>query len=221
MKLAFSQARLNNSIWASKLAPVRKLDKRYDSLYRIYKEHNGAIDTLVGKYIEIYLTKSDYGMDFNSIKSYDIVKDFKNLLDESQGKAFFTNMSIYGFLKQLKYQINPDDSITLKKPYDDFNIFDKDGITVCYPNQLKPDVLTLDNIGIIYKQFFYKKHSSTGHSDMVLQYKLKHVAIVENCKRYHRYKSKTISDHDTDVLRIGDNLNDEQLKFLSEKNHQD
>ena len=43
---------LNNSIWATKLFPLRELDRKYDKLYQMYLEHDN-ISFLEGKYISV------------------------------------------------------------------------------------------------------------------------------------------------------------------------
>lgn len=207
---------LNNSILASKLAPSRKRDKEYDSLYKIYEENNESLEFLVGKYIAISLYESNYGMNFSYITSYNSIDDFKKLLDESQKKAFSTDIPIYDFLKQRKYKINHDNSITLKKPYEYFNILNKHGVTVCYPNKLKLNVLTIDNIEIIFNNFYKEKYIETNNLDLDCKYKISHISIVKNCRKFHKTKGGVVSDSDTDVLKIGDKLNEDQLIFLSQ-----
>ena len=41
---------LNNEIWATKLIPLRKLDKKFSQLYQLYLENNNSLDFLMGKY---------------------------------------------------------------------------------------------------------------------------------------------------------------------------
>lgn len=206
---------LNNKIWATKLAPVRKLDKKYNKLYQMY-ETEQSLDSLIGKFITVSLEKDNYGIKFSHISNYDSLDKFKELLDKSEKKAFSTNIPIYNFLKSQNYPINVDGSITLKNPYDYFNIMDKNGSTICYPYYLKSDELTFENIEKIYYQFYDKKLIDTGNLDRDCHYKLTSVAIVKNCKKYHKYKSKTLSDTDSDVIRIGDKLHEEHIEYLND-----
>lgn len=205
---------LNNSIWATKLFPLRKLDRKYNKLFQLYTENNNNLEFLVGKYISISLNQSQYGVEFSSINSFDAIQEFKDLLDGSQGKAFSTIMDVYKFLKNRNYSINQDNSITLKDPYGNFNIIDKNGITVCYPNKLEDNCLSLGNIELIYNQFYKDKVIDNGNPDRDSKYVLTPVAIVENRKIYHKYKSKTIANDNFDVLRIGDLLSDEQYDYI-------
>ncbi len=205
---------LDSSIWVTKLAPIRSVDQMRDPLFKIYEKGDESIDSVVGKYIDVVLNKSDYGMEFSTGSSYDIVGDFKKLLDESEGKAFYTNIPIYNFLKQKKYKINIDHSITLKQPFEHLNITLKGSITVCYPNEMKADVLTLDNLYEIYNQFYDQKIIETGNLDHDCHYQLTPISIIKNCKRYHKTKAKTLSNTDTVVLALGETLPKEHLQFI-------
>jgi hypothetical protein len=205
---------LNKKIWAGKLAPIRKTDQKYSKLYQIYEEKN-TLDSVIGKFITTSLEKTQYGVNFDYIESYDSLEDFRELLDKAEKKAFSTSLSIYQFLKSQSYNINNDNSITLKKPYNYFNIREKNSQVICYPNNLKLDELTFDNIEKIYYQFYDKKFIDTGNPDRDCHYKLTTVAIVKNCKKYHKTKGKTLSDTDSEILTIGDKLNDKYIEYLS------
>ena len=204
---------VNNSIWATKLFPLRELDRKYDKLYQMYLEHDN-ISFLEGKYISVSLNQSEYGYQFSSIGSFDAVQEFKDLLDNSEGKAFSTSMDMHEFLKTKNHPINKDGSITLKAPYDGFNLTENN---VCYPNDLRENTLTPDNIGIIFNQFYRDKVIDNGNPDRDERYVLTATAIVINRKIYHKYKSKTLSNDNFDVLRIGDSLSKEQYEFISKR----
>jgi hypothetical protein len=201
---------LNNSILATKLVPF---ERKYDKLFRLYEENNNSLKFLVGKYISISLSQSQYGFEFDSIISFDVLKEFKELLDRSQGKAFLTGIDIYDFLKTRNYSINQDNSITLKDPYGNFNVV-KNGITICYPNNLEDNCLSLDNIKAVYNQFYKDKAIDNGNPDLDCKYALTPVAIVKNEQQYHKYKGGIISNNDYDVLRIGDSLSEEQYSYI-------
>ena len=85
---------LNGAILATKLFPLRKLDQKYNTLFNKYKENNDSLDFLVGKYISIWLEKTQYGFEFSSIDSFDALTEFKDLLDSSNGKAFSTRINM-------------------------------------------------------------------------------------------------------------------------------
>ncbi len=204
---------LNNKIWASKLAPVRKLDKKYNKLYQTYEE-NKTLDSLIGKFITTSLEKTNYGINFDNIVSYDSLEDFKELLDKSEKKAFATNIPMYSFLKAQNYAINSDGSITLKPPYDYFNIMEKNSKTICYPNNLKSGELTFDNIEKIYYHFYHKKCTESS-LDADCKYELTDIAITEEWWRYHKTKGGITRRGTRNILRIGDKLDEEHIKFLS------
>ncbi len=208
----------NNRLWVSKLAPIRKLDKKYNKLYNTYKDNN-SLDSLVGKFIVCSIEKNNYGYELGFIDSYDMIGDFTKMLDENNGKPFSTNLPIYDFLRLCKYEINTDNSIRLKNHYDMYIIIKKNNTTICFQQYDKENILTLDNIEIIYRNFYEGKHIDTKNDDLDCQYSLRHTAIVKHCKRYHKYKGTTIRDYDTVVLELGDNLSNEQIEFLK-RNHQ-
>ena len=103
-------------------------------------------------------------------------------------------MPIYNFLKSQNYPINTDGSITLKSPYNYFNIIDKNDLTICYPNILESDELTFENIKKIYYKFYDKKYIDTGNPDRVCHYILTPVSIVKNCEKWHKSKGKILSN---------------------------
>ncbi len=201
---------LNKEIWVTKLLPLNEKDKDRDGLYQYYVR-NESISFLVGRYIEILFGHSDYGYEFYSILSFDVIKDFKVLLDNSNGKAFSTRMDMYSFLVSKNYHINADSSITLNPPYEKFDLSKKN---ICYPNYLSDDVLNMKNIEFIFNSFYKNLSIETNDLDRDEKYVLTPLSIAINSKRYHKYKSKTLSDITTDVLRIGDTLSNEHIEFL-------
>ena len=140
---------LNGSILATKLFPLRKLDQKYNTLFNKYKDNNDSLDFLVGKYIAIWLEKTQCGFEFSSIDSFDALADFKDLLDSSNGKAFSTRINMYEFLKGRNYTKNTDGSLILKPPYDKFCLSEHN---VCYPKDLKDNYLTPANIRFIFEK---------------------------------------------------------------------
>lgn len=202
---------LNNSILATKLFPLRELDKRFSNLYKYYIENGSSLDFLVGKFISISLNQTRYGVEIGSIESFDAIKDFKELLDRHIGKAFCTSINMYEFLKFRKYPVNIDGSIKLKEPYANFNIKSNN---ICYPNNLGIDFLLLENIELIYNQFYKDKVIENRDPDCSEKYALTSVAIIRSRTKYHKYKSKIISNHSFDVQRVGDILTKEQKDYL-------
>jgi hypothetical protein len=75
--------KLNNSILATALVPLKTIDKKYHKLFQFYLANHRTLDSLVGKYIATNLERSQYGHQFGSLESCDVMQDFKKLLDES------------------------------------------------------------------------------------------------------------------------------------------
>ncbi|WP_277657260.1 hypothetical protein [Seleniivibrio woodruffii] len=206
---------LNNQKWVSKLAPVRKRDKPYDRLYLIY-DANNSLDILEGKYVALSLVQNQYGSQISSVISLDVVNEFKSLLEKANGRPFTTELPIYDFLKSLNYKINSvTNSIQLKNPYEKYVVLKRHNSTICYQPTDKKDVLTLENIDRIYKEFYQGK--DTGHNDIdcTSGYICSAIAIKEYCKVEHKYKSKTIGTSESIIMELGDSLNKEQIMFLA------
>ena len=203
----------NNEVWASQLAPVHKSEKKYNKIYQILEKEK-TLDSLLGKFISTSLVETSYGVNFENIISYDSIEDFKKLLDESEKKAFTTEIPMYIFLKGKGYSLNADNSITLKSQYSYFNIIEKNSKTICYPNSLRSDELTFDNIHKIYENFYYKKCSEDS-LDADCKYILTDTSIIKEWWRYHKTKGGITRSGRRDILRIGDKLSDEHITFLS------
>ena len=115
---------LNNSILVDYVYPDKiwkssgsKNVHMSSKLHNFWNENDNSLEKLVGNYIGVSLSDSDFGLKFNIINSLDMVSDFKKLLDKFQEKTFLTNLPIYDFLKFLKHKKNNDGSINLKKEY--------------------------------------------------------------------------------------------------------
>lgn len=207
---------LNKSFWVTKLIPLREVDKIFDSLYKLYQKNNNNLNFLIGSYIAVDLKDSKFGKNFGAIASFDVLQDFKDLLDKSSGKAFSTKMNVFGFLEEIGYPKNPDGTITLRDQYSNFDILNNCGHTICYPNKPEEGTLTLGNIRLIYDKFFRDKYIDNGNPDRDEQYDLTSVAIVINRTIFHKSKSKVISNDIFNALRVGDKLSEEQRQFISE-----
>ena len=92
-------------------------------------------------------------------------------------------------------------------------------LEICFIPKDKKNVLTLENIELIYQNFFDGKYIDTKNDDLDCKYRLSHTAILKHCDRYHKYKSKTIRRYDSVVLELGDDLSNEQIEFLKKSHH--
>jgi hypothetical protein len=206
---------LNNRIWATKLAPVRKIDEHSDFLYLLCKKENGSINSLVGKYIFAEIVNTQYGYQIELISSFDIITEFQKLLDDNKGVAFSTQLPIYDFLNDRGCTVEPDCSIRLKSPYDYYHILKKYGSTVCFKKTTEKNILNFENIHIIFDTFFKGKEPPEWNIDDITRYALRHTAIVESGHRTHKTTGKKIRSIERDVLRIGDPLPNEYIEFLN------
>lgn len=207
---------LNNTIKATKLMPTRESHKSFDNLYQFFIE-NGSLYPLRGKYISLDIYNTSYGLEFSRIISFDVIEDFKEMLDSAGGKSFSCQYDMYSFLKKRNYTINQDDSITLKPPYDRYNILGAGGATLCIPNNLGESHVDLNNIKIIYENFYKGKDPNPSNLDVESEYGLGLNSIYCSSKKYHKNLSKVISRHTSDVLRVGDLIQEEHIEFLKKK----
>ena len=215
---------LNYKVWASMLAPIRKSEQMFNRFYKIYKTEQ-SLDSLIGKFLTILLEYDNYGIKIKKIEYFDSLLCFKELLDKSNNKAFTTDIPVYHFLMSQKYHINSDGSITLKKPYNHFNIIKQDGLTVIYPNQPKIDELTFENIKKKYN-YFYKDvplspYDKTEDGDGENSYfSMTNIAIVR-MDNYSRVSNKMTTSCDYNywakktILKIGDKLPEEYIEYLN------
>jgi hypothetical protein len=216
---------LNKSIWATKLFPLRESDRNYDKLYQRYLEH-GNISFLEGKYISVSISQSEYGYQFSSISSFDVLVDFKKEVDSSKGKAFSTKLPIYDFLASMKRDIEDDGSIKIKSEFGDMRVSKVNGVNICYQFDSGNEKLNVGNIEKIFKKFYegvdLPVYTLTGDGDgQKSYYKIswQDAAIVrmDNHVRVS-YKMTTSGDYDKwiakTVLKIGDVLPDDHVKFL-------
>lgn len=194
-----------------KKTPIpEKKDMTIHELYDNYK----TLNSLIGQFITTSLVKSNYGTNFDNILSYNSLKDFKELLDNSKKRAFISKIPIYSFLKEQGYNINIDGSITLRQEYDSFNIRERYGEVICYPNNLGTDRLTFENIEIIYNNFYKDKEDCMDSETRSCSYYLREIAISIICNTYTKHMGECRGSQETSVLKIGDKLTDEMIKFL-------
>lgn len=216
---------LNNSIWATKLFPLRKLDRKYDKLYQMYLEHE-SISFLEGKYISVSISQSQYGYQFSSISSFDVLADFKKEVDSSKGSAFSTKLPIYDFLASMQREIEDDGSIKIKSEFGDMRVSKVDGVNICYQFDSGNEKLNLNNINTIFKRFYEgvdlpAYSPSEGGSKSYYKVSISDAAIVKmNNHVKVSYKMTTSGDYDkwlaSVVLKIGGELPDDHSLFLKE-----
>ncbi|UOG91413.1 MAG: hypothetical protein L3K52_14580 [Candidatus Thiothrix sulfatifontis] len=217
---------LNNSFWATKLLPLRKNDKKYNTLYNLYIENNKSLDFLINKHVSISLHKTEYGIEFSSIDSFDALKDFEKELDISSGNVFATKLPIYDFLYKKGRPIENDKSIKISSRYGDMRISKADRVNICYPYNDEQDCLKLNNINLIFDKF-YKDVSLSAHSTngdkSYYKVNLEKVGIVRMDNHYKlSYKMTASGDRDewipVVIKKIGDKLSEEQIDYLK-NNH--
>lgn len=189
-------------------------------LHEFWKRNNDSLINLIGKYIAASLIDTDFGKQFHIVLSTDIISDFKKLLDNANGRAFKADTPIYKFLRKTNYTINGDDSITLRKEYNGYNV---NANNLCYPNTNKLNTLTFDNIDKIWEHFYCGKKIDTTitlKSETTEWYSRNEYSICISYERYHdRSETKTdIHRGEYAILTIGDDLKDEHILYLAE-NH--
>lgn len=219
---------LNNQLWATKLMPLRTLDQKYSKLYQLYSENNKSLDFLVGKYISISVSKNDYGYEFSSIGSFDVLKDFKDQLDKSGGKAFATRLPIYDFLVGIKRPIESDGSIKIVSDFGDMRVSNFSSVSICYKFDPGDEKLNVGNIEKIFKKFYegvdLPVYTLTGDGDgqkSYYKFSWQDAAIVRMDNHVKvSHKMTTSGDYDKwiakTMLKIGDELPDDHVKFLKE-----
>ncbi|RAJ93962.1 hypothetical protein [Aliidiomarina maris] len=222
----FFEIQLNSYMLATKLFPLRKYDLRNDKLYHLYEKNNG-LDFLIGKYISLTISQSQYGHQFNYINSFDVFEDFKKEIDHSKGIAFSTRLPIYDFLKSINRHIEDDGSIKIKSEYGDMRAFKVDGVSICYQYDSGNEKLNINNISKIFKQFYegvdlpvYALTADGQKSYYKISWKDVAIVRMDNHVKIS-YKMTTSGDYNkwvaTKVLTIGDGLPDEYVDFLNEQ----
>lgn len=219
---------LNHSFWATKLVPFRKSDmandESYCKLYRLYIKNNESLDSLVGKYVLVYLNKTKYGMEFDSLDSVDVLQDFKDDLDHAKGEAFSTILPMFDFLSNMQRVIEPDGSIKLSTDFGDIRISKVDGVNVCCQYDTSNSYLNLKNINKIFDRFYKEvtlpPYNSESDHKSYYKISLSEVGIVRMDHRVKvSYKMTTSGDFNrwdsTLTQKIGTKLPEEQVHFLN------
>jgi len=207
---------LDHSHWVTQFIPKRQLDQTSSSLYKKYKDNNNSLEFLVGTYIDIGILDSKYGKNFSRIRYFDVLNEFKKLLDQANGKAFSFQANIYGFLIKKGYITNPDSSITLLAPYEKYNIKASGDYTICYSKDPEFGTVTLENLSFIFDKFYKGKDTSNlSDYDRSEEYYLGVIDIGISGEKFHKSQTKTLHRYNRTVLRVGDQLTRDQLAYLS------
>jgi len=214
---------LNNSIWATKLVPLKKTERKYNKLYQLYEE-NRNLDFLIGKYISISVNQTQYGFEFSSISSFDALQDFKKELDVSNGSAFSTKLPISDFLLNIQREQEEDGSIKITSDFGDMRVSKLNGVNICYQYDTSDERLNLTNIDRIFDAFYKDVSlppSSIGDGGAKSYYKVSvnDAAIVQMDNHVKvSYKMTTSGDYDRwhtkIVQKIGDKLPGDQIHFI-------
>ncbi|MGB2739112.1 MAG: HRDC domain-containing protein [Cognaticolwellia sp.] len=213
---------LNNTTWVTKLIPLNKRDRKYDALYNQYTVKNN-LEFIIGKYISISFKQTQYGHEFTSINSFDVLSDFKTELRHARGSAFTSSLPIYDFLINIKRNVEPDGSIKVKSDFPDIRVTKLYGSDVCYQFNNNKIMLTPNNIIMIFEQFYKDVTLPSKNGDLDSYYRISrtHAAIV---KMNHRVKLSYKMTHSGDfvgwepevIVKIGEELPDNHAQFLKE-----
>lgn len=216
------QLELNGSISASKLIPTRGA-KLKGELYLKYAESGYNLDFLKDKYIQTDLYSNEYGVEFGHIHSYDVINDFKMLLDHCEGKAFATTIPMYKVLQALGRPIESDGSIKLKTRYQDFRIYQFKKTDLCFDLKPSDNFLNLANAEAVFERFYKNdelpKYSRDGQkSYCMISYENAGIARYDNhCKVSN--KMHTSGDYSFwkahVLLKFGDRIPAEQPDLLA------
>lgn len=206
---------LNSSIVATQLIPYADYARKTNKLYQLTKVHGAEIGTVVGKLVSLNLEKNSYGFEFSEVVSCDVISDFQELLEKSNGKAFDTKIDIYTVLVNRKYPINSDESITLRGSFSALSIQKKEGLVVCYPNDLDETHLTIKNIELIYNQFYKDVDPDPYNPDRISKYHLLPSGIWVSSENQHKDSGRTLSSSYYSEIVIGDKLTKDHLDFVN------
>ncbi len=190
---------------------------RIDLITQTWEKNNRNLDALKGKYICATLLNSEYGLKLTNVISIDVLNDFENALIIHAGVAFYSDLPIYDFLLNLKYNKNEDNSISLKGKYNKLRVIKIGSKTFCYPTSELDDIVTLKNINDIFNQFYAPLKG--GHGDEkyyeLYDYKILLHTWRERCSN----KMTTSGDYaywaKETVLEVGNKLTKEHKLFLS------
>lgn len=220
----FYKIQLNNQLWVTKLIPLRNSERNGSELYQLYAENNKSLDFLIGNYISISISKNDYGYEFSSIGSFDVLKDFKSQVDKSNGKVFSTKLPIYDFLVSLNRPVEIDGSIKIFSNYGDMRVSKIKGISVCCQHDTSNEYLNLSNIEQVFEKF-YKDVSlpaydpSEGGANSYYAINMMELGIVK-MDNHVKISNKMTTSGDYDkwcsksVQKIGEKLPEEQIQYL-------
>lgn len=228
---------LDNSTWVNNINPTwrRKIGRKWSVseplLYKFWEEHHNSLMLVKGKYISCYLFKDNYGAKLSNILSLDLISDFKEEIDLSDGESFKTKLPIYDFLLLKNRDINSDKSISLKSNYNSIRVIRWRMGAWCYNKGNKDvlpyldtwvaDILTVKNIDKIFEKF-YKDIPLKGRYARTVEihysYNKEDGIYINEHRIKVSMKMTTSGDYDkwftTPILRYGDALSDEQKEYL-------
>jgi hypothetical protein len=216
---------LNNTLWVTKLIPLNERNQKSDPLYSQYSVKNN-LEFIVGKYIAISLKQTQYGQEFSSIESFDVLSDFKTEMRYSKGSAFTSSLPIYDFLINMGRNIEPDGSIKIKSDFPDMRVSKLGWLDVCYLFDSNNRTLTPNNINTIFEQF-YKDITLPSHLNPSLffdsHYKISLTdAAIVKMHYDERISNKATTSGDwsgwipTVIIKIGEELPDSHAQFIKE-----
>lgn len=189
-------------------------------IYDLLKKMNYPVN--VDGSISLRKTYSGYAIDVAN-RCYPntttgIMNYLKQYFAKANGRAFQVDFPVYNAFRAIGYSINEDASITLRDEYSTYNV---DADNFFYPNTSNQNTLTFDNIDKIWKHFYCEKAISTTtslKSETEKRYTRNKYSICVSYETYHdRSETKTdISKGKYAILTIGDDLEEEHIRFLAE-----
>lgn len=215
---------LNGQIWVSKFVPNKPVEQKFCSLYKHYANNNKNLNFLTDKYISIAISEGEYGYSFYTIGSIDVIRDFKDQVDRSKGKAFFTKLPIFEFLASKNRTIETDGSIKITSDRGDMRISILNRANICHQYDESNLLLNLVNINIIFEKFYkgveLPNDDPLHHSSSYYTISTEALGIVRMDNQVNISLTMTKSgDYDkwvaTPILKIGDQLSEEQIMYLN------
>ena len=236
---------LNNKVWVNNINPddqqwcrVYRKRRLIAPKLAVFSEENSGLEALAGNYLLCHLEKNKYGNKITDFYSLDLQQDITDELTKFKGelREISSTIPLYNFLVLKGYPKNKDGSISSQKTskirviqsYNTDYLYNNGDIAIepYLPTQ-RTDILTARNIEHIYNEFYYKKsvtekiegtfdYESWEHS---YKYNRRIGIYVESDKwrtsmKMH-VKDNITSTIKTDIIKLGDKLNNEYNKYLT------
>jgi len=188
------------------------IDVDYDT-YKILLSHQFNMNFMIGKYIDIDTEVTARGRRFGHIYSWDLIDDFKRLLeinpyypDFNRDIFFFTHISIYKFLTLKKYSKNNDGLIRLKGDYNHL-VVDENNNCFSYMEINESDLdpkkfVTMSNIREIYNGLYKERQSAD--LDITDSYRYLERHILYSYTKHGKNTSKIQHSGRSVALKVGD-----------------